>query len=285
MPALGFAAVPLLTKNRSTLPGCQVAAALGDATAEPTGSLVLTVAAAFAERDTPPNSRRAAANATHASGAAAGLPSVPSPPSHIRASSPRPLTRPGAADITGGASSGSISTASANTGDAAFSYSASIEMPTASSGSAWVAKLVRGDTSTLSASSPASSTTPATAELGRAGCGFLTPPVPEALSSESPPPTDVGESPSDAGFTAPGARLPVSVDARPSAESETAGLPRSARAAPRDGLVADDADDVSADPVEPAEPVVSASATGIDAAADPMPKATANAPTRPTYAA
>jgi hypothetical protein len=47
--------------------------------------------------------------------------------------------------------------------------------------------------------------------------------------------------------------------------------------------VADDADDVSADPVEPAEPVVSASATGIDAAADPMPKAIANAPTRPTY--
>jgi hypothetical protein len=38
------------------------------------------------------------------------------------------------------------------------------------------------------------------------------------------------------------------------------------------------------DPDDPAEPVVSANATG-DATADPTPKATANAPTRPTYAA
>ena len=34
--------------------------------------------------------------------------------------------------------------------------------------------------------------------------------------------------------------------------------------------------------LDPAEPVVSANATGIDATADPTPNATANAPTRPT---
>ena len=35
----------------------------------------------------------------------------------------------------------------------------------------------------------------------------------------------------------------------------------------------------------PADPVVSANATGIDAIAEPTPNATANAPTRPTYRA
>lgn len=43
-------------------------------------------------------------------------------------------------------------------------------------------------------------------------------------------------------------------------------------------------DDPSAapDPADPADPVVSANAIGIAAAADPIPNATANAPTRPT---
>ena len=62
-------------------------------------------------------------------------------------------------------------------------------------------------------------------------------------------------------------------------------LPR-ARAAPRTGAFVDDAspEDESA-PVDPAEPVVSAAANGIDAIADPTPRATASAPTRPTYRA
>ena len=37
--------------------------------------------------------------------------------------------------------------------------------------------------------------------------------------------------------------------------------------------------------VEPSDPVMSADATGIDATAQPTPKATARAPTRPTYRA
>jgi hypothetical protein len=42
------------------------------------------------------------------------------------------------------------------------------------------------------------------------------------------------------------------------------------------------ADESALDPVDPPEPVVSANANGIAAAAEPTPKATANAPTRPT---
>jgi hypothetical protein len=62
------------------------------------------------------------------------------------------------------------------------------------------------------------------------------------------------------------------------------GPPRAAEVA-REGAF-DDAgvtDDESADlePADPADPVVSANATGIDAIADPTPNATARAPTRP----
>lgn len=40
---------------------------------------------------------------------------------------------------------------------------------------------------------------------------------------------------------------------------------------------------VESNPTEPADPVVSANATGIDDTAEPMPSATASAPNRPTY--
>ena len=46
-------------------------------------------------------------------------------------------------------------------------------------------------------------------------------------------------------------------------------------------MVAFPADDVS-EPVAPAEPVSSAYANGIEPRADPTPRATAKAPTRPT---
>ena len=44
----------------------------------------------------------------------------------------------------------------------------------------------------------------------------------------------------------------------------------------------DDVEQASALPVEPADPVVSAKAAGIDTTAAPTPRATASAPTRPT---
>jgi hypothetical protein len=46
--------------------------------------------------------------------------------------------------------------------------------------------------------------------------------------------------------------------------------------------VVDPAPVESAVELDPAEPVVSANAIGIDATAEPTPNATANAPTRPT---
>ena len=75
-------------KNRRMLPGCQApnAAAPGDATAEPingdTGSPLLTAAAGAAVRDAPFSSRRLAANAVHANGAAAGESPEPPAPNH-----------------------------------------------------------------------------------------------------------------------------------------------------------------------------------------------------------
>ena len=58
------------------------------------------------------------------------------------------------------------------------------------------------------------------------------------------------------------------------------------RVVPRAGALVDDPADTDADesvpePVEPAEPVVSATATGTEAIAEPTPNATASAPTRP----
>jgi hypothetical protein len=56
------------------------------------------------------------------------------------------------------------------------------------------------------------------------------------------------------------------------------------RAVSRDGALVDDpadTDESVPEPVEPAEPVVSATATGTEAIAEPTPNATASAPTRP----
>jgi hypothetical protein len=55
------------------------------------------------------------------------------------------------------------------------------------------------------------------------------------------------------------------------------------RAVDRAGLLVAVLDDAAeSEPVDPAEPVVSARAAGAEAIADPTPSATASAPTRPT---
>ena len=50
-----------------------------------------------------------------------------------------------------------------------------------------------------------------------------------------------------------------------------------------DDAPTDDDDSDALEPVDPDDPEVSANATGIAANPEPTPKATANAPTRPTY--
>jgi len=63
---------------------------------------------------------------------------------------------------------------------------------------------------------------------------------------------------------------------------DTAALDATApRAGPRAGTFVEAASD-ALEPDAPAEPVVSATAIGIAAVAQPIPSATANAPTRPT---
>ncbi|MGV1006336.1 MAG: hypothetical protein ACOYEV_16575 [Candidatus Nanopelagicales bacterium] len=79
----------------------------------------------------------------------------------------------------------------------------------------------------------------------------------------------------------------VDVPVRGEAESllvslDATGVPWPER---RDGdvvLVEPAAEDDEASALDPAEPVVSAKATGIDATAEPTPRAMARAPTRPT---
>lgn len=65
--------------------------------------------------------------------------------------------------------------------------------------------------------------------------------------------------------------------------------PRAPREGPRDGVLVEAADtdreSAAAEPLDPAEPVVSANASGTAAIAEPTPRANASAPTRPTYRA
>jgi len=105
MPAFGLSAVPLPTKIRRTLPGCQVAdavAAVAAALAEATGAV----------GDATPNSRRVTATAAHSNGLATGEPpSLPSEPNHDNTFAPTPDAEPadaacGSALITGTSGAG-----------------------------------------------------------------------------------------------------------------------------------------------------------------------------------
>lgn len=91
--------------------------------------------------------------------------------------------------------------------------------------------------------------------------------------------------------TEPGACAcePVGEPALGAVETALGADPRAARRDDTVALVDADAEpeeeSAPLDPVDPAEPVVSADANGTDAIAEPTPSATAKAPTRPTYRA
>ena len=82
---------------------------------------------------------------------------------------------------------------------------------------------------------------------------------------------------------------PAADSAAPEPDSPPSADPRPPARGPRAGedFRDDDDDEESAelDPLDPADPVVSANATGSEPRPEPTPKATANAPTRPTYRA
>ena len=235
------------------LPGCQAptAEAPGD---EPGGSLLLTNAAGTAMRTAPPNSRRLAAAAVHAAVADGSAPLFPAP-SHVSMPVPIAFTDPeaaaarGAKVITGGA--------------AAAGAIASDDAPPAG----------------MSGSLPAAGSELATPET-RSGRrrGFLTAEAGALRTALPPRITGAGLSPVGA---------PLSVGAPVSVESLRVGDGDVPRARDDDCAVGDDeevdgaVDVVDPEPLEPADPVVSAKAIGIDATAAPTPRATAKAPTRP----
>ena len=291
MPAFGFAAVPSPTKNRRIAPGYQPAyvAADGDPTAAAVGatsSPVDTDAAAGTVRDTPPNSRRDAAATVHANGAAAGPSPDPPEANHSNTAEPTSLTPPAAARgavITGAAATGADTTGADTAGADTATSAAVTESATAGVESPPPTGATTGSRDgTDTASGPGFTPTAlGTTTLDRrsrdlpADATGPTPPLrpPEAAAGDSLPDEPLPDEP-----------LP--------AAAPPDGAPRPARAGPRDGALVDsDAADpepaasVELDPAEPADPVVSANATGTDATAEPTPNATANAPTRPTYRA
>jgi hypothetical protein len=203
---------------------------------------------------------------------------LPPDPSQARRPPLTPRTPPAAARITG---------AAAAAGDAAEAeeFPPSSESATGAADSAPEEESGDGTdgTSTDPGVTPGVPATPDTTELGR---GWRTPELAAApaTSGESfPLATDGDPLPDPAD---PDPRRP---DPATDPATDPAADPWDARACLRagDDVVAgvpgdeDDADD----PVEPADPVVSANATGAHATAEPTPNATANAPTRPIWAA
>ena len=114
-------------------------------------------------------------------------------------------------------------------------------------------------------------------------------PLPVASQVARPPPTasELSEAAARAAVTeAAGAEVSAALeraglDAAGEAE-ELSALPAAERLPPRrDGALVDVLESEELTPVEPAEPVSSANATGIAAIAEPIPNANASAPTRP----
>lgn len=311
MPAFGLSAVPLPMKNRRMLPGCHppIADADGDATeaaAGPTNDtagsagspLEVVVAAGFAVPEPEPSSRRVTANAAHASGAAAGeSPPLPEP-SQDNSAEPIEFTDPRGVAVITGTSAGASSTAAAEAG--------------ATTDSTTAAGAGTGEASLFGMPDPAPNAE-STAGAGESS----TPPDPADATSDGGGATASESSASDAAvsFTAGSeflrrgdagpagrsagpctrARGPASSVAEDSAESDPA-PPASVESRPpargvragevlREDDEEDDDESAELDPLDPAEPVVSANAIGSEPRPEPTPKATASAPTRPTYRA
>lgn len=301
MPAFGLSAVPLPRKNRKMLPGCHAptAAAAGELTAaaagptsESSGSPLEMVAAALAVPEPEPSSRRVTASAAQASGAAAGDPPPLPDANHDTREGPIELTKPrGAAAITGTSTAAPAGTAAIDsttaagfgTGAPSF-FGAMVSVPD-----------TEGTTDAGEASAPleppevtpegldatseevVSGTTafPAAPGFLRRGAGMAAelltgtwarargPSPPVGVASFDPDPDPAGPASAESRVPARGPRAGVVL---------RAGVPESAELDESAALA----------PVEPPEPVVSAKAIGNEARPEPTPRATANAPTRPT---
>ena len=296
MPAFGLSAVPLPTKNRRMLPGCHAPTADADGeltAAEPTSdaagsagsALEVVAAAALAVAEPEPSSRRVTAAAAQASGAAAGEPPPLPDASHDSRPEPIESTDPRGAAVITGTFAGTSSTAAAGAGvaidptaegGAGIGAGAPESVPLVGSrigaGSASVPPGLPAMSSDGSgvASAGASSAITASEFLRRgtavsavAATGFC----PRATRGTAPPVFAASSEPDPDGTD------PASAEPRP--------LLRGARAAVD---LREEVDESAAlDPLEPAEPVVSAKAIGSEPRPEPTPRATASAPTRPIY--
>lgn len=262
MPAFGSDAVPLPTKNRQILPGCHPTAAI-DAATGPAGSPLVTAAAALGVLAALPDSRRDTATSAHPNGATTGA-SPPEPDhSHANTPAPTPATEPDAA---------------ARAGAAIAATATGVETACPAAG------FTESDDDPLSSSSAETAAEPSETT----GASTDTKPPPGTVADDGTEAVEAeGSEPRRPGVAATNALPPECadpVDAPPDESDEPETEPRPDR---RDGtLVFVDPADAGEpapepEPVEPAEPVVSANATGIAATAEPIPNATASAPTRP----
>ena len=260
--------MPSPTKIRRTAPGCHpgtTAEARGTATTAPStapiGSPLWTAAADCAVRA--PNSRRLAAATVHTNGSAPGSPSLPPEPSHSNTPDPRPLIPPEdaaarGADLFRDASArGSTDEPDDDITDEGgtkpgLTLASSIGDAVAEAGS-WDAN---GGMADRWRGLIASGTRPSRPSGVEAVAG-------ESLFGES----EDGLAAADPAVTP---RLPAVLGDTPLE------APCPARDAALTGAFTEESE-----AVDPAEPVVSANATGIEAIAEPTPNATARAPTRP----
>ena len=317
MPAFGFAAVPSPKKKPSKVPS-PCAEAVG-AAADPNsvgswpGSPVEVDAAALAVVEALPSSRRLTAKAVHISGAAAGA--SPLVPACNQDSRPRPrpeteeLLEAGcAAVITGACAAAGATTASttAAAGDGDESVSAGEAESMVVSTSASVA-LGGSDGVETEPSFPAfpdadgiEGAEGAVAEsdlaerLPRRGVrsGRAASDPPRASVSAPTAGISTGAELSEAGLSSEaGPDAGESDESSAESPADAPRAPRAPRAVLRVGVEVDapaveedEASEVS-EPVDPEDPLVSANAIGIAEMPEPTPKATARAPTRPTYRA
>lgn len=307
---MGLAAVPLPMKNRTKSEiGFDVsdptAAAPGDSTAAgSTGAPLLIAAADFAVPAVLPSSRRLNASAVHASGADAGPSPVPPEASQSSKFPPRPLTPPvaaagrGAALITGAAAAaGTVTTAGRGAAGTAET-SAPTEAGDPASGSPGTFTAEESDhpesAGTEGSSRPdALSAEPLSDEplpdkplpttaagvSGRLRRVLVPLTADPAAALALPPCTPDAESPSTPAASDEPAPVVTADDGPDRGRDRVVPGFEADRDAPPERV-----DSASAEPTEPAEPVVSADAkAGITHAAAPTPSATASVPTRPTY--
>ncbi len=215
-------------------------------------ALVVSAAAAFAVLDAVPSSRRVTARAVHISGATAGPSPLPPVANQDNRFAPRALTERDA--VAGAAAAGAA---------AAVATAATVE--------------VDGAALLSSAGALGSTATgePTATEAGVSDVGDPARPV-------GTPGAVTGASLLRCGVRAAvGAEAPLRGVEGELASVDVPAGPRPDRRAGEVALTEVPAG-LEASVLLPAEPVVSAKATGIEATAEPTPRATANAPTRPT---